>query len=74
MSAPPAAPRAELDYVGVRQPCGCITAWASAKHSTRREIQAFYSDMARTGREVRRAPLEDVWDKLGSCPHFKVPQ
>jgi hypothetical protein len=62
----------DMDYFGVRQPCGCITAWISADHSTEREIREFYAEMAKTGREVRRAPLDGPdglrW-QMSSCEH-----
>lgn len=56
--------------IGVHD-CGCVTAWCSLDHSTKREIAKFYSDMAKTGREVRRVRLDDVRERLErlGCKH-----
>jgi pyridoxine/pyridoxamine 5'-phosphate oxidase len=47
----------ELDYYGVR-PCGCATAWMSAKSATKKEVRAFERTMAETGRTVERGPFD----------------
>lgn len=61
----------DLDFFGVRPVCGCVTAWMSGDDNTPAEIEEFYLDMARTGREVRRMPLtkETRW-ALGDCKHI----
>lgn len=46
--------------IGVRD-CGCITAWMSLEHSTKREVKEFYGEMASSGREVR--------GQIGECTH-----
>ena len=52
--------------IGVRD-CGCVTAWMAVKNATPKEIRDFYAEMARSGREVRKANLIDVHDKIGRC-------
>lgn len=52
--------------IGVRD-CGCITAWMALEYATKHEIREFATEMALSGREVRRVRLDDVRDKIGSC-------
>lgn len=56
--------------IGVRD-CGCITAYCSIEHSTKREQRQFYGEMAQSNREVRRVRLDDVRDQPGfmGCVH-----
>ncbi len=55
-----------VDYFGVKS-CGCVTAWASGKHSTPREVRDFYRSMADTGREVRLGNLKDMQPDTCTC-------
>lgn len=56
------------DYWG-RSACGCITAWASERYSTREDVERFESEMRIAGREVVRGTRAQYLDQLDSCPH-----